>query len=53
MKFEKNSKLNDIQWGLINKKWESTQKDWVRWAKKYTSRAVRRKEKQEMRNKND
>lgn len=28
-KFPWNSKLNDITWGLINKKYEYTQRSWL------------------------
>lgn len=47
-KFPWNSKLNDITWSLINKNYECTQRSWLKWAKSYTSRAVRRKQKQEL-----
>ena len=47
-KFPCNSKLNDITLGLINKKYECSQRNWLKWAKPYTSRVVRRKQKQEL-----
>lgn len=52
-KFPWNSKLNDITLGLINKKYECTQRSWLKWAKPYTSRVVRRKQKQELKKSGD
>ena len=49
MKFSKGSKLNDIQWDLKDKNFICTSQEWIKWAKKYTSRANRRKQKQELR----
>lgn len=48
MKFSKGSKLNDIQWDLINRRFECTKHSWIKWAKKYTSRVSRRKQKQDI-----
>lgn len=48
MKFSRSSKEYDIQDRLKHKRVFCISKEWIKWAKKYSSRAFRRKHKQKL-----